>query len=87
MSEATAGRALVVEDDAAIRELLHLHLGLSGYAVEEALNGRDALDRARREAFDLLPVGDRRSQKKSGKKGKSKGGTKPGGLDSNAKPL
>ncbi|WP_396627102.1 response regulator transcription factor [Luteitalea sp.] len=54
MSEATAGRALVIEDDAAIRELLHLHLGLAGYAVEEAVNGRDALDRARRDAFDLL---------------------------------
>lgn len=37
-----------------------------------------------REAFDLLPVGDRRSQKKSGKK---KGGSRPGGLDSTAKPL
>jgi prophage tail gpP-like protein len=37
-----------------------------------------------REAFDLLLVGDRRSQKKSAKK---KGGSKPGGLDSTAKPL
>ena len=37
-----------------------------------------------KEAFDLQPVGDRRSQKKSGK---SKGGSKPGGLDGTAKPL
>lgn len=45
---------LVVEDDASIRELLHLHLGLAGFAVEEVANGRDALDVARTTAFDLL---------------------------------
>lgn len=38
-----------------------------------------------RETYDLMPVGDRRSQKKSGKK--KSGGSKPGGLDSSAKPL
>ena len=45
---------LVVEDDAAIRELLQLHLGLAGFDVEEEANGRAALERARRTRFDLL---------------------------------
>jgi DNA-binding response OmpR family regulator len=47
-------RALIVEDDPAIRELLRLHLGLAGYEVEEVGDGRIALDRTRREPFDLL---------------------------------
>lgn len=38
-----------------------------------------------REAYDLMPVGDRRSQRKLGKK--KSGGSKPGGLDSTANPL
>jgi DNA-binding response OmpR family regulator len=45
---------LVVEDDAAIRELLRLHLDLSGFAIDEADDGRKALDRARATAFDLV---------------------------------
>src|SRR5262245_12759620 len=45
---------LVVEDDAAIRELLRLHLDLSGFAIDEADDGRKALDRARSQAFDLV---------------------------------
>jgi DNA-binding response OmpR family regulator len=45
---------LVVEDDAAIRELLRLHLDLSGFAIDEADDGRNALDRARSTAFDLV---------------------------------
>jgi len=45
---------LVVEDDAAIRELLRLHLDLSGFAIEEADDGRQALDRARVTRFDLV---------------------------------
>lgn len=45
---------LVVEDDAAIRELLRLHLDLSGFAIEEADDGRKALDRARATRFDLV---------------------------------
>ena len=32
---------LVVEDDAAIRELLRLHLDLSGFAIDEAEDGRN----------------------------------------------
>jgi DNA-binding response OmpR family regulator len=34
---------LVVEDDASIRELLRLHLDLSGVAIDEADEGRQAM--------------------------------------------
>ena len=54
MSHAEGRRVLVVEDDAAIRELLHLHLGLAGFTVEDVANGREALDVARTQKFDLL---------------------------------
>jgi DNA-binding response OmpR family regulator len=47
-------RALVVEDDAAIREILRLHLELAGFALEEAADGRLALDRIRSAPFDLV---------------------------------
>jgi len=54
MTEVEARRVLVVEDDASIRDLLQLHLGLAGFDVEEESNGRQALDRARDHRFDLL---------------------------------
>lgn len=54
MSVAEARRVLVVEDDASIRELLQLHLGLAGFDVEEESNGRSALHVARDKRFDLL---------------------------------
>lgn len=47
-------RVLVVEDDHSIRELLQLHLGLAGFAVDDVGNGREALDRARDREYDLL---------------------------------
>jgi len=47
-------RALVVEDDTAIREILGLHLGLAGFAVEDLADGRQALERIRQQRFDLL---------------------------------
>ncbi len=47
-------RALIVEDETAVRELLRLHLGLSGFAVEEIADGREALRRTREAAYDLL---------------------------------
>jgi DNA-binding response OmpR family regulator len=40
-------RALVIEDEAGIRELLRLHLGLGGFALEEVADGRLALERVR----------------------------------------
>jgi DNA-binding response OmpR family regulator len=45
---------LVVEDDAGIRELLHLHLDLAGFTIDEVSNGREALDRTRSTPFDLV---------------------------------
>jgi len=50
----TRKRALVVEDEAAIRELVRFHLDLAGYVVEEVDDGRRALDRIRAAAFDLI---------------------------------
>jgi len=47
-------RVLVVEDDASIRELLRLHLDLAGFAIDEAGEGRSALERARATPFDLV---------------------------------
>jgi len=52
--EVEGRRALVVEGEVAIRDLLQLHLGLAGFDVEEEANGRSALERARRTRFDLL---------------------------------
>ncbi len=54
MKQEAARRALVVEDDASIRELLHLHLGLVGFVVDELGDGRAALDLARTLSYDLL---------------------------------
>ena len=45
---------LVADDDAAIRHLVRLLLTKDGFAVEEAVNGRDALDRLRRKRYDCM---------------------------------
>ena len=52
----TAGRRrlLIVEDEAPIRELIRLHLGLAGFEATECSSGTDGLDRARSEPFDLI---------------------------------
>ena len=47
-------RALVVEDERHIRELLRLHLELAGFELEEVGDGRTALDRARATRVDLI---------------------------------
>ncbi len=47
-------RALVVEDDLAIRELLRLHLSLAGYHVDEIGDGRSGLECARTIPFDVI---------------------------------
>jgi DNA-binding response OmpR family regulator len=51
---ANAPRVLIVEDEANIRELVALHLGLEGYACEAVGDGRTALARVEAERFDLL---------------------------------
>src|SRR5688500_17169464 len=47
-------RVLVVEDDAAIRELIALHPKLEGFAVLPSADGAEALRLARAERFDLV---------------------------------
>ena len=47
-------RVLIVEDEAPIRELMRLHLGLAGYEIVECGTGTLALERARAEKFDLI---------------------------------
>jgi DNA-binding response OmpR family regulator len=47
-------RALIVEDEASIREIVRLHLSLAGLETEEVADGRAALDRVRTERFDLV---------------------------------
>src|SRR6266702_1336369 len=54
VEKAAAPRVLVVEDEPNIRELVCLHLGLEGYACEGLADGRQALERAEHERFDLL---------------------------------
>lgn len=48
------GRILVVDDNAANRELLSRRLRRQGHVVEEAENGRIALERVRADPFDLV---------------------------------
>ena len=47
-------RVLVVEDEAHIRELIQLHLGLEGLDIEAVADGQEALVRANSESFDLI---------------------------------
>jgi DNA-binding response OmpR family regulator len=47
-------RALVVEDDAHIRDLIVLHLGLEGIETEAVGDGQAALVRAGAKGFDLI---------------------------------
>ncbi len=54
MAGAARQRALVVEDEPAIRELVRFHLDLAGFAVDEVDDGRRALDRSRDTTFDLI---------------------------------
>jgi len=51
---ANAPHVLIVEDEANIRELVALHLGLEGYTCEGVGDGRTALARVEAERFDLL---------------------------------
>jgi DNA-binding response OmpR family regulator len=45
---------LVIEDEPAIRDLLRLHLGLAGFTITEAADGRAGLTLGRAERFDVV---------------------------------
>jgi two-component system, OmpR family, phosphate regulon response regulator PhoB len=47
-------RILLVEDEADIRDLISLHLGREGYAVESAIDGEEGLRKLRQAPYDLL---------------------------------
>jgi DNA-binding response OmpR family regulator len=47
-------RALVVDDDPSIRMMLEFALGDEGYEVVTASNGTEALERARKQTFDVV---------------------------------
>ena len=49
-----SSRILVVDDGAENRELLSLVLAEQGLWIEEAVNGREALDKVAEESFDLI---------------------------------
>ncbi|PSR20593.1 MAG: DNA-binding response regulator [Sulfobacillus acidophilus] len=51
---ALPGRILIVDDDPHIRELCRLYLAHAGYQTAEAGDGREAINRVDREAFDLV---------------------------------
>jgi DNA-binding response OmpR family regulator len=50
----TKPTALVIEDEANIRELVCLHLGLESVGFEQAADGRTGLDLARARKFDVI---------------------------------
>src|SRR5262245_7004290 len=47
-------RALLVEDEAPIREVVRLHLELAGFDVTEVADGKHALDVGRASRFDVV---------------------------------
>lgn len=47
-------RALIVEDESSIREIVRLHLSLAGFATDEVADGHAALHRLRTDRFDLV---------------------------------
>jgi DNA-binding response OmpR family regulator len=49
-----AGRILIVDDDATVSGILARYLAGEGYDVESVADGRDALERARRDPPDLI---------------------------------
>src|SRR4051812_4731317 len=50
----TSRRALIVEDEPSIREIVRLHLSLAGFETDEAAEGHAALHRLRSDRFDLV---------------------------------
>ena len=50
----THTRALIVESDLAVRQLLRTHLELAGFEPDEAHDGRGGLDRIRAAGYDVI---------------------------------
>src|ERR1700687_4682287 len=48
------GSVLVVDDEASLRKALRPSLTASGFSIEEARNGEEALDMVRQRRFDLV---------------------------------
>jgi CheY-like chemotaxis protein len=47
-------KVLVVDDESAMRRALSASLTASGYLVDDAHDGEEALDKARQQPFDLV---------------------------------
>ena len=54
VSQNWSRRALIVEDESSIREVVRLHLSLAGFETAEVADGHAALDRLRSGRFDLV---------------------------------
>lgn len=55
MSDVLKGkRLLIVDDEPDLREMLEFEFEMSGASVETAMNGRDALEKFKHQAFDLI---------------------------------
>jgi two-component system response regulator ResD len=52
----SAKRILVADDDQFVRELMRTLLAPSGYAVEEAIDGEEAVRKCLADSFDLLLI-------------------------------
>jgi CheY-like chemotaxis protein len=50
----TPRRALLVEDERVVGDLLAEFLSLEGYVVDRAMNGRDALELVRRQGYAVI---------------------------------
>lgn len=48
-----ASKILIVEDDPSISDLLEMNFSVAGYCCDTANNGKDALERIRKNAYDL----------------------------------
>ncbi|OGF47478.1 MAG: hypothetical protein A2452_03080 [Candidatus Firestonebacteria bacterium RIFOXYC2_FULL_39_67] len=47
-------KILIADDEPGIRDLLELELGLQGYSVSTAVNGQEAIEKIKKEKFDIL---------------------------------
>nr|MDQ4086928.1 response regulator [Pseudomonadota bacterium] len=48
------GRALIVDDEPDVAEVLEVHAGRAGYSVDVASNGREAIERLSEADYDVI---------------------------------